>query len=296
MNKSAYDANTELFVEQFDKHYNSQKYHHHHSPGVSDSEKGDMHYQLCDIEDYQSEFYFSEYYDILVENQIKTAKSYIFQLSDLYATDTTNIDKKIREMPGEHCFARLDSCSSKPEDPFKTAAEIRAHLENSDRTAHICEWWVKGGVDHHLILREWINEIDDLYELRCYVHDKKLRGISGPYCVDVNETTMSRMFLWKAAIRAFINNILHNTDYDHCVIDLLLPINCFDHAGGHIGLKDKLEVVEINTPVWLFATSGLFDIQNPQDIAILCGDFDSDISSSYPFWKFTDTNSQIISL
>jgi hypothetical protein len=115
-----------------------------------------------------------------------------------------------------------------------------------------------------LIIREFI-QINDYYEIRCFVYRSKLRGIS---CSFITELLSS---CFKEKITEYINKIIYYTEYDACSIDLLL-------------LKTDLNdftFLEINSPVWLFATSGLFDLQDKHDYELLLGDYDSDIFS-YP--------------
>jgi len=247
MNTSAFYTNHALFESHFRYVY-----------GLSNDEV------ITDdaILDYVADFYFSEWYNIFEDFTIRSQCNWC--IADLTKRPEA-IDAAIAALPGGHCFARLDTCSSKPDKPFHTANEILSHLISSTRTQFI----VHAEPQHRLIIREWISDIDVRFcEIRCYITDGVFRGISGG-----NPATMHRFL---RDITTLVTKIVQDADYPDCVIDLLLPRRC----------TDSIQLVEINTPVWLFATSGVFDITLPEDIAILCGPLSALVDIiQLPVWR-----------
>lgn len=199
------------------------------------------------IEEAQStieEYYFSEWYSAI---EPFTIKSYIFDWNDLL---NGNVDELIKILPNKKCFARLDTCSSKPTFPFYNSREIINHLTSSDRTREYCNTNMK------IIIREWTN-IDG--EFRCYFCERKLRAINGTTELSDNLLT-------------FVNNIRYYSEYDDC---------CIDFGYTH---DDKLIVIEINTPVYLCGTSGNFDLMVPYDREILLGKYNPNVIN-YPVMR-----------
>lgn len=81
------------------------------------------------------------------------------------------------------------------------------------------------------------------FEFRCFIHEKKLRAIS-------SEQTLTNTNIEE--IKVLVDRITFFTEYESYCVDLTY-------------YKKKLMVIEINTPVWLFATSGLFCLDEPAD-------------------------------
>ena len=185
------------------------------------------------------DYYFSEWYDTINENS-NTIKSYIFDYNELYGC---SIDKLIKKLPGRYCFARLDTCSSKPDAPFMSSQEILDSLQNSDRTREYCD------TDMKVIIREYV-DIDE--EFRCYFHEGILRGISG---LDRELDKKERDNILNFAYRAKFYS-----EFNDCCIDI-----------GYV--NKQLTVIEINTPVYLCGSSGYFDLNVPSDYEILLGEY-----------------------
>ena len=87
----------------------------------------------------------------------------------------------------------------------------------------------------------------------------------------------------KRALRAFAKRVILATEYRDCVLDVAVPIAALDAAlnaanrpsgkpSAEAALLAGLWLVECNTPVYLLATSGCFDLSNEADREILCGD------------------------
>ena len=125
----------------------------------------DSEYDEKKIRELEEEYYFSEYYKILIDAKINTPLSYITTLNRLYKKPK-KINKIINTQFNGEIFARLDRCSSKPKSSFKNSDEIIQSLELSYRTNQFLD-----DKEHKLILREYIENINDYHELRCIVHD-----------------------------------------------------------------------------------------------------------------------------
>lgn len=202
----------------------------------------------------EKEYYFSEWYDI-VKDTIYTPKSYICSYDDLF---NGKIDEIIKTLPGKKCFARLDTLSSKPNFPYYSSTEIIQDLQRSERTK---PYFAK---NMPIIIREYLDLHS--FEFRCFVHDKKLRGISTEDHINISKIE---------EIIQTINHITFISDYDSYCAD-------FTYYDG------KLMLIEINTPVWLFACSGLFCLELPYDVEILMGTYMPDIIN-YPVIKTQKT-------
>lgn len=264
MNTAAFYTNRALFESHFRDAYGLAATDH-----ITDE----------DIWDYEADYYFSEWYDTCVEAGIPTAQSICnFTVADLFARPHA-VDAAITAMPGARCFARLDTCSSKPDCPFYSAKEIAEHITASTRTQFVAA----KDPTHRLILREWIADIDArFWEIRCFVVAGVLRGISGPHCANAKMRAFRR---YLADIKTMTTAIVQNTGYSDCTVDLLIPRTC----------SDRLQLVEINTPVWLFATSGLFDITLPADVAILCGPVTAlEDVVALPVWRTEIADGEIV--
>lgn len=111
-----------------------------------------------------------------------------------------------------------------------------------------------------VVIREYL-KLDNI-EFRCFIHNKKLRAIS-------SEEKISNI----EEIENVISKITHYMEYDDYCVD-------FTYYNG------KLMLIEINTPVYLFATSGLFDLTNPYDYEILLGKIVPEIN--YPILRFSE--------
>lgn len=199
------------------------------------------------------EYRFSEWYNI-VKDYVYTPKSYIVTYDDLY---NGNVDEIIKLLPGKHCFARLDTLSSKPTNAYNNSIDIIDDFIKSERTSH---YFTK---DMPVVIREYLllKEI----EFRCFIHDKKLRAISSEGALRNIEE-----------IQSIVDKITFLTDYDSYCVDFTYYDN-------------KLMLIEINTPVWLFATSGLFCLDLPYDQEVLLGEYKPDILN-YPIIRICDDN------
>ena len=217
------------------------------------------------------EWHLSEYYSILIENNISTPYSKFVTIQNLIDHPEI-INGMIAKFKNSQVFARTDSCSSKPSEPFYSADDIIISLKSSDRTNSLI-------IDPNciVVLREYISDIFNYYEFRCFVHDGKCRGISSAQPINCNFKLTLPML---NDIINLINKIIFYTEYDMCTIDI--AIHKYD-------LNRDILTIEINTPVWLCATSGLFDLLNPYDYDILLGSYNPDIIK-YPVLKIDYNN------
>ena len=90
--------------------------------------------------------------------------------------------------------------------------------------------------------------------------------------------------LLRTAIGKLAERCVAATEYEDCVLDLAVPIAALDAAlqpqsveGAASTLLASLFVIEVNTPVYLLATSGRFDLSNAGHVDILCGEQMSDL-------------------
>jgi len=204
-----------------------------------------------EIQNIIEEYYFSVWY-YLLDCNINTIKSYICDIKD-----SKYVNNLIYILPNNQCFARLDSCSSKPINPYKSYDEIYQSLQCCDRTRNNC-------YNQKLIIRHWLYNLGE--EFRCFIHDNNLRAIS---TLSNNVKKLVLQHLEK--IKETVKQIIFLCDYNDCTIDF-----CF--------YNDELLLIEINTPVYLCATSGKFDLDVVSDYEILLGDYIPDIIN-YPVIK-----------
>ena len=203
------------------------------------------------IEEAEKIFHFSNWYPFL-DNDIKTPKSYMIKISELESKGS-NIIKLLKDQ----CFVRLDTASPKKIQKHNSIKTIPDYLNSSERTRESFK-----DPNHMIIFREWI-ECNSNNEIRCFVKDKILRGISGPY--------NCKPLISKKSIINLVNKIVKQTEFDDCSIDLLID-------------NDELILIEINSPCYLFASSGLFTLHNPEHQMILFEPISEYIN--YPIWIY----------
>ncbi len=202
----------------------------------------------------EKEYWFSEWYQLIVKICCSPV-SYILHHEDLYNGE---IDRVISTLSGKQCFARLDPCSAKPENSYKSALEISNSFLSSNR----CKPYFKTYVP--VIIREYVRIPSG--EFRCYIHDKNLRAISS----EVHFSTHQLEDICNT-----VKKITFHTDYESYSVDFTFMSD------------GRLMLIEINTPVWLFASSGLFDLDVPWDREVLCGMYQPDIIQ-YPVVRVAD--------
>ncbi|MDB4352512.1 hypothetical protein OAA60_03665 [Porticoccaceae bacterium] len=201
--------------------------------------------EINEIEKMEEDYYFSEWYDT-IKDVCFTPKSLFFKINQKHS-----INEAIKS---GYSFIRLDTCSPKYYSPINDFDEMKRILFLSDRTRPYMQ-----NRNHIIILRKFIPRI--VSEFRCYVHDNKFRAISGSSILVLDNIEL---------IKKMVFEIVHYSEFRDCSIDF--------------GFVDsKLMLIEINTPVYLFATSGKFDLDNEADCHILFGNYDENIC--YPIIK-----------
>lgn len=194
----------------------------------------------------EEDYWFSEWYPLI--DPTHTPQSFIMNFNDLLYGE---IDTLISTLPNKQCFAKLDTISSKPTVPYTCADEIKNDFIQSLRTRDYFTPSMK------IIIREWVPF--DSFEFRCFIHDKRFRAISSE-----GQLTFAQL----QEITKYINELTFYTEYDAYCADMTY-------------YRGTLTLIEINTPVWLFATSGAFSLDEPYDYELLLGEYIPDILS-YP--------------
>merc|ERR1712224_1159953 len=194
------------------------------------------------------------------------------------------------------------------------AAEVESNLRCSERTAARLRGIeqgkaVDGSACGMVMLRRWVDDLDTTHiEMRTVVHGGMARGVSmgvAETCrlADADERScVACLALLKQAIKAFALRCVSATEYSDCVLDVAVPISALDAAfeaalalmvpGGQeeaaaaaaaaTRLTDSLWLIEVNTPVYLLATSGRFDLSSDAHREILCGELRPPETITYP--------------
>lgn len=246
------------------------------------------------IESITQLYNFSSYYNYLLLDQIKTPKSIICSMKNL---DVENIFNEFlsnlkennnkTETENTKVFVRVDRMSAKTYKGYNKFEEAYNDLIKSEKTRE----YVFSKLSNY-IFREYISNIEDMIELRCFVFQKRLRGIS--FGIDF-ETKFKNIDLFKIMVRTFVNKITFSTELEDSTIDLCIDKNQISNLFNNISINlDSLTLIEINTPVYLLATSRLFELDLPSHKSIFVGEYQPDIIS-YPV-ILIQTNSTIFSI
>jgi hypothetical protein len=244
----------------------------------------------------EKQFWVSEWYDHLVYDGINTPITEFIWLSEIITdannqsaaknqfqvkpeSSTTRASEIISKVFGNRAFCRLDSVSPKSGAVHVSDKTILTDLLSSERTAPFVRNIQRE--DHRVVIRKYIDQIDeDYYELRCFVHGKQLRAISGPGYTNITRRDFARTApILKNEMRKFVKRIVGAVAYDDFVVDIIVP-KCMFEPNVEM-YNSAFVVIEINTPVWLFATSGLFDLSIPSHVEILTGTYQPTIIA-YP--------------
>jgi hypothetical protein len=251
-------------------------------------------------------FWFSNWYNLVINDGIKTPISSFFLLSDII-NDNRVIDNFISDMPNSKAFVRLDTMSSKISKAVHNVSDIIKDFKSSNRTEPVYTKALNGNLEslnHKVVLREFVENMEtEYFEVRCFVHDSVLRGVCGPYLHKITDTSIlgyskSQLTfcfeIYKLTMKKFVGRVITASEYDCCVVDVAIRIHdfvsflheCIAHLChnsnisiyGDVcaqlieGLYTKMALVEINTPTWLSATSGMFSLQLPIHREILFGE------------------------
>jgi len=276
---------------------------------------------VCDF------FSATQWYSFVEDSLVSTPKSCFFHLEPGQSVQDQSvldkIDQAVKSQFGGKCFARMSHASSKLNlsSPCFSANDVVSNLMSSERTAATLR--VKGGEtaekdqdysfvreseqERVVMLREWVPNMGEQVEMRCFVHHGSVRGVvldlpeaftkhldqasdSDACSNGMCHSTRQRLDLWgmkhaalKAALRLFLANLTCATEYADYVADVAIPSqllfesssssssehsDCVIAAGGD--LQTALWLVEINTPVYLLATSGHFclDLSSHREILL----------------------------
>lgn len=157
------------------------------------------------------------------------------------------IQERMLALDQRGVFCRLEHASPKLLQRHTSPDTVIRYLLSSSRTSAFTP-------DTRVVMRRYIEEIGDMGEFRCFVADGRVRGITGPEAWRKHYTWM------KAALVKFATGVAQDAEYSDCTVDVAMDI------------RGKLIAIEINSPVWANATSGGFDLSNPRDVHILCGE------------------------
>lgn len=214
---------------------------------------------------------FSSYYCYLELDNIKTAKSIICDMK------CSNIEEIFNQL-NKPVFVRVDRTSSKSNKVFKSWSDAYNDLITSINTRNIVL-----SRNSNYIFREAILDISNMIEFRCFVFKKILRGIS--ICFE-SDLKYKNIHLFKSVILSFISKVVISTELNDCSIDLCLSKIQLYNLLNNISIDlSSLQLIEINSPVYLYATSGLFELDLPRHKEILVGKLQPDIIS-YPVILF----------
>lgn len=209
-------------------------------------------------------------YDNLKDiNRDFNVTEWIGDLKKIKTPKTIIIDEShIKEMMilNEDCFpngyfVRLDSCSSKNIRSYSALEYNKAieDIKSTDRTHYQLEI----DPEQKWILRDWKPEWHDgnHYEIRIFIYNGEARAIS----INYRKISVEIVSKLRNGINNFTKQLIEETDYDDCTADVITSD------------FDNFELIEINSPVYISATSGNFDLSLPRDLEILFGDVDLDV-------------------
>lgn len=258
----------------------------------------------------------SHWYDLLASDGVPTPASELLALPPgrQFSAVHAEIDAAIARLGGR-VFARMDHASSKTILACTCAAEVEANLRCSERTAARLRRIehskaVDGPARGMVMLRRWVDDLSTTHiEMRVFVHGGVARGVSmgvAETCrlADADERScVACLALLKRAIKTFALRCVAATEYLDCVLDVAVPISALDAAfeaalalmipGCHEEreraavaaaslLTDRLWLIEVNTPVYLLATSGRFDLSSEAHREVLCGGLRPPEAITYP--------------
>ena len=239
-------------------------------------------------------FYSADHwYDLIVSDGVRTTPSILLALpaGQPFSAVHAEIDAAIGQLGGR-VFARMDHASSKTITACTTSAEVEANLRCSERTAARLRGIeagkaVDGPANGFVMLRRWVEDLATTHvEMRVFVHGGEARGLSmtvGEHCKlhDSDEQScVACLRLLKRAVRTFAKRCVVATEYQDCVLDVAVPVAALDAAQDSSALLASLWLIECNTPVYMAATSGRFDLSNEAHRTILCGERPQEID--YP--------------
>jgi hypothetical protein len=261
----------EAFIDNYDINYNGTN---------------EFNIDIIDIETIvntiENFYWVSKWYDLIISDGIKTPLSIFIEKSENNIGE--KIDEAINKLGGK-AFIRLDTASSKNLIFHINNTTVFTDLSSSERTRPT----LTNNKKHNIVIRKYLDDINNMYEIRCFICKGILRGMSGLYDTNIKLTNIQ---LLKLEINKFIKRVICATEYKDCTIDIIINKNdCNDFLISD-NIKIDIILLEINSPVSLLATSGLFNLSLPFDRELLCGPINEFIN--YPQFILSNNNGKII--
>ena len=235
---------------------------------------------LSNIEQFKKSFGISKWISSVEQFTFRTKIVEVI-ISDGKISNVDELDKAIQYFG--KAFVRLDSKSSKNDIFHISSSTILEDFRSSPRTNKS----ILENCSLTMAIREYVPNIQrDYYEVRCFIKDRIVRGITGPVGIrneiprncttDIIRTSLSKyrhIFETKNAIRCFIDSL--NLIYSDCTVDLIFGKDDFQELKWSTNpeklsrFQDKIKLVEINSPIYAFATSGIFSFDSKMHVEIL---------------------------
>jgi hypothetical protein len=178
---------------------------------------------------YANLFVFSEWYSYVIEENIPTPYSIITKFYNKNVEKIFNNFAKDRKV-----FCRLDQCSTKNVISHDNFSNIVKELNESSRTSPYLK-----NKNCKIVFREFIEDIKERQEIRCFVRNKILRGVS------LSDDVPEDISLFRRMVVKMVERIISATEYLDCCIDL--SIKPYDYT--------SLLLIEINSPTCLLTCS-----------------------------------------
>ena len=241
-----------------------------------------------------------KWYGLLAQDGVRTPSSILVPLEagSCFGRVVPLVDRAIDTLGGR-VFPRMGHASAKGVVRACTsAAEVEAKLRSSERTAARLRsieagTCVDGPPSGWLVLRAFVDGIESHVEMRCFVHGGAARGVTlgvpeESALSDADETLrVECLRRLRVALRRLLHRVVAATEYADCCVDVALPLAALDRlalgasheeeAVAAAALLCSLWVVEVNTPVYLLATSGRFCLDSVAHRHVLFGEISDEL-------------------
>lgn len=195
------------------------------------------------------------------------------------------VRQKVNKFLNEHhekAFVRMDMASAKIVLPCCTFAEVERNLRSSERTLVSLREIEAGRCGGRLMLREFVDDMRDHLEMRCFIHQGRARGVHielPEQFASINqEFLVNQLRVLRGAMNTIAYELVAATEYQDFVadvalkwVDLMAVRPCERMEVAATSLRKNLWLVEINTPVYLLATSGYFSLNLESHQEVLVG-------------------------
>mmetsp|Transcript_46296 Transcript_46296/g.69848 ORF Transcript_46296/g.69848 Transcript_46296/m.69848 type:complete len:386 (+) Transcript_46296:46-1203(+) len=255
-------------------------------------------------------FHARMWYDLVAESNVRTPNSCFVRIPPNVTAETNpdfmeELEKAVKSVGSRKVFARMDHASPKKNTPCETAADVIRNLNSTERTASEMR---KVETSRTIMLREYVDDMSDHMEIRCFVHGSVARACSldiyipecpgGHHIISRNSsisdealklTLLSALAVMRSAFRSFLKDLVAATEYHDFVADVAFHRSEFGWLLGKYrqnstarskkvidnsdvkAVREKLWLIEINTPVYMLATSGHYCLDNKAHQKILLG-------------------------